>query len=107
VIEHGADVCAVTSNGETALHSVCDLSGASDPKMAQRLEIIQVLLDHGANINARYRNGSTPLHASWSCAQHTRRFGPDLLNLLLEIGAGRPAADKDKRTPADLVDLAK
>jgi hypothetical protein len=27
--------------------------------------------------------------------------------LLLEKGAGRLAADKDKRTPADLVDLAK
>ncbi|KAH8702925.1 ankyrin repeat-containing domain protein [Phaeosphaeriaceae sp. PMI808] len=84
VVEHGTDVCAVTSDGETALHSVCDLSSASNPKMAQRLAIIHILLDHGANVNARDQTGSTPLHASWSCAQYSSRFGPDLFNLLLK-----------------------
>jgi ankyrin repeat protein len=48
VVEHGTYVCAVTLDVETPLHSVCDLSSASDPEIAQRLAIIHILLDHGA-----------------------------------------------------------
>jgi ankyrin repeat protein len=107
MLEHVADVCAVKSDGETALHSVCDFTSAFDPKIAPRLAIIQVLLDHGADINARDHAGSTLLHAAWSCAQRDSCFVPDLFNLLLKKGADRLATYRDMRKPVDLIDLAK
>lgn len=108
MIEQGADICAVTSDGETALHSVCNFSHDADPKIAQRLSIINMLLDQGANINARDQTGSTPLHTSWPHSQFVSlQFTPDLFNLLVEKGADRFAKDVQMRTPFDLIDTKK
>lgn len=107
MIQHGADVCAVTSDGETPLHSVCDFSNALNPRIAQRLTIIQTLLDHGADINARDGSWSTPVHAAWPRGQVCGHFSPDLFNLFLKKGADRHAADKNSRTPNDHVDTTK
>jgi ankyrin repeat protein len=96
LLDHGANVNAITSNGETPLH----LALSDD-----MIEIVQLLLDNGANINAklniRLAEGDTPFFRTIGCG--------DLkcFRLLLEYGRhcvqfNVNEKDDDGRTPLHL-----
>ena len=86
LLQHGADVRAITASGETALHKACQ----NNHKACTRL-----LLQHGAEVNAVDSEGRTALHntCSLGVAACTR--------VLLQHGADVNAADHYGRTPWD------
>ncbi|KAH7087688.1 ankyrin repeat-containing domain protein [Paraphoma chrysanthemicola] len=105
LIQHGVDVKAATSSGETPLHCLGDFGVYCDVSIAERCRIAHMLLDHGADIKARDENGATPLHAAWSCAHHAWGFSPELINTLLDRGADRFAKNGEGKTAVDLIDM--
>lgn len=50
LVDHGADMSALTSSGETPLH------------YAANIETVALFLERGADVNTRGRSGNTPLH---------------------------------------------
>ena len=66
--------------------------------LRNKARIMRLLIEHGADVKARDETQSTPLHmASYSGI-------PDLVQLLIEHGAGTNVQDRDRsqRTPLHL-----
>ena len=76
LLEHGADVLAKTSGGDSPLHLAFIL-----PRMAGREAIIRALLLKGADASAKNSTGRTPLH------QAVFQGSIEALKLLLYHGA--------------------
>ena len=114
IIEHGADVNAMNSRGQTALWFACVdgqnsfvkilLDRAAEPNIADKCddsclhaairgqcdtETIQKIVDHGAHVNTVNKNGATPLLLACSAAQ------PGAVTLLLKAKADPNIADND------------
>ncbi len=81
LIEHGADVHAMTADGKTPLHLEVSREGAG------------YLVEQGAKVNVRAADGSTPLHAA------TQFNHPDVIELLLDKGADPNARMTNGKTP--------
>jgi ankyrin repeat protein len=58
LLDHGADINAVDSSGNTVLHA------AFEKLCRENYDYIKMLLDHGADINAVNNSGKTVLHAA-------------------------------------------
>lgn len=58
LLEHGANVNDVDSEGESALHFAIEAEGALTESM------INLLIEHGANVNLADNFGNTPLHSA-------------------------------------------
>jgi ankyrin repeat protein len=91
LVEHGADVHALSANAmaNTPLHAAA--AGGHAPAVAE-------LLDRGADPNARQHGGYTALH---SAAQSGRT---DLARLLLDRGARVDLSSDDGKTPLALAE---
>jgi ankyrin repeat protein len=89
LLEHGADVAAVSRNDL----AVQPLNSAA---AGRRLDVVEALLDAGADPNARSHAGFAPLHAA---AEHGDR---ELVERLLERGADPSAPLDDGRLAEDL-----
>jgi ankyrin repeat protein len=110
LIEIGADVNAVNSAGEIALHRA-DNTG---------IDVARCLIAHKADVNARDNDGKTPLHSAYSdgivqllidhkadaraldntgkTPLHYYKFG-DCVKILVESGADIEAVDVEGMTP--------
>jgi ankyrin repeat protein len=78
LIEHGADVNAVTISKQTPLH-IAIISGHQ--------KAAEILLDHGTDVNARNDGGDTPLHIA------AYQKNTEMMTLLLEHGADPDSRD--------------
>lgn len=89
LLDHGANVNAADSNGDTPLHIAVR---SNDREMARFL----LTRTPGANVDLANRNGDTPLHlAAWA-------GDVDMVKLLLAHRADPSAKDYHKQTPLDL-----
>ena len=84
ILDCGADVNLIDSNGWTALHHSAD---KGDINMAQ------ILLEAGADVNSYSNARRTPLHLA-AASNHT-----DMVKLLIENGADKEFESEDKCTP--------
>ena len=82
LLEHGADVSAKTSLGDSVLHLVF-----VKERVAGREAIIRSLLLNGVDVCAKNKNGRTPLH------QAVFQDSVEALKLLLEHGADISATE--------------
>lgn len=85
LVQDGANLNAIDSNGDSALHYLMASYGGgglgNEEWRQEFLEVIKYLVSHGANINAQNKKGRTPLMmASRACL-------PDEVSLLLTLGA--------------------
>ena len=96
LVEHGADVSAKNTDGNTPLHNLCDILHAfvygkygemydGVPEIGKlhldALDVVQLLLHHHTDPSARGKDGNTPLHlAAGAGDNHT-------VALLIEHGA--------------------
>jgi len=86
LLDHGADVNAVSAYGETAVH-IAAAHGFAD--------ILELLINNGGSINAKTNAGWTPLHeACWQGRVAAAR-------VLFERGADPNARDNNGATPLD------
>jgi len=86
LLSHGADVNAVSTYGETAVHIVAARGFA---------DILELLINNGGNIRAKTNAGWTPLHeACWQGRVAAAR-------VLFEAGADPNTFDNDGYTPLD------
>ena len=86
LLEKGANVNAVDSEGWTPLHFAAQNGHAS---------VVEVLLEKGANVNAVNSKGCTPLHSAvWGGHE-------SVVKVLIQAGANVNAVDKYGRTPLD------
>ena len=101
LLEHGADVHVVDTNGCTPLHDACDPQGWA------ALEAVKTLLQHGADTRAADARGWQPVH--FLAAQERRQPLPypkyetsdiaDIIKALQGHGADVDALDAEGRTP--------
>lgn len=99
VLAAGADIKATNDKGQTALMKAVTLDHRYTP--AQRLPMIELLLQKGANINDRDKNGFTPL--LHSVVQFMSEAGgvishPEVVKLLLDRGADVHTKNNDGNT---------
>lgn len=89
IINAGANVNAVNTEGETPLHNA----------IYEDIEkIIDLLIKHGANVNAVTKDQTAPLHT-------TAQFGKEKsVELSLKNGADRNILNKDGKTPLMLAE---
>jgi hypothetical protein len=85
LIARGADLNAVSPQGDTALHLAASHS----------TEVARVLIAAGADVNVRDKTGRTPLH-------HAVSSRPEISDALIAAGADRYAADKYGVTPESI-----
>lgn len=89
LVKEGADLEAVNSMGETALHTACQYGKFKNAK---------ALLSLGANVNAKNNRGKVPLYTASVYNSHEPTIFP-LLKLLLDAGS-----EITTRTIGDLSD---
>ena len=88
LIEHGANVDAVTSLGKNVMHMAAE---GNQPSM-----LIYLITEQHQSSQSVDENGSTPLH--WACY-----FGAEeAVNFLLNLNANINEQDKEKLTPLHL-----
>ena len=93
LLEHGADVTAVTSGSmSTPLHAAARSAGP---------DTVILLFAHGADPNPVDGCGQTPLHKAVDIIFESPRLGKIAL-LLLDSGANSNAIDQDGNTPLHL-----
>jgi ankyrin repeat protein len=80
LLEHGADVEALTSSGVTPLHLASQKG---------QLEVAGMLIEHGADVTAQNWRGTTPLHLASQNGQ------VKVVGMLIEHGADVTAQNKD------------
>jgi fructose-1-phosphate kinase PfkB-like protein len=68
LIEHGANVNAVSSDGATPLHNACKAG------MVTNLDFVQLLLEEGADPNFQMPSGLTPLMFTTADAPGAAKF---------------------------------
>jgi len=124
LVEHGADLEAVDSNGYTPLrwaagcesyHKLDLLSelGANleaadrdgntalhDLAREAAPDTVRLLVERGANVNARNAWGATPLHV----AAQRSLFAEEVYRVMCEHGADPEARDEQGRSPAELLE---
>ncbi|CAN0548829.1 unnamed protein product, partial [Ectocarpus sp. 12 AP-2014] len=88
LLKHGADVNALDSKKQTALHFATGITFSA--------EAILVLIRAGGDINAQKANGGTPLHSA------ARRLKPVAVDILLRHGALENLVDKNGKTAEDV-----
>jgi hypothetical protein len=76
LLEHGADIDAPTTSGETPLYRAVKTNN---------IEVVRLLLEHGADVTALNISGETP-------SQLTRRK-PEVRQLLSEYGTGTKSVE--------------
>ncbi|XP_031788662.1 serine/threonine-protein phosphatase 6 regulatory ankyrin repeat subunit B-like [Nasonia vitripennis] len=84
VTNHGADLQARDSKGETALHIAVSKG---------LVPIVEMMLEKGADVQARDLGGQTPLHFA------ALRGQVQIVEMLLEKGAGVNVPDESGQTP--------
>eukprot|EP01105_Mastigella_eilhardi_P027040 TRINITY_DN811_c0_g1_i6.p1 TRINITY_DN811_c0_g1~~TRINITY_DN811_c0_g1_i6.p1 ORF type:complete len:525 (-),score=64.53 TRINITY_DN811_c0_g1_i6:120-1694(-) len=84
LVEHGANVHAITTDGECAL---------TQAAMFPTAELVRLLIDHGASCNVTTKTKYTPLHNA------CRRGLLGVCTVLVERGAQVGAAASDGKTP--------
>jgi ankyrin repeat protein len=89
LIEHGADVNAVTKNSLENMPIHAAAAG-------RHIDICALLLEHGADVNARQHGGFTPLHTP---AQHGDRT---MVELFLRRGADPALTNDEGKSAADV-----
>ena len=85
LLEGGASLATVDSDGNTALHYAASLEN-------NQAELVNMLLKHGASIEARNNVGVTPLHAAIG------HYNEPAAVALLEGGASLATVDSDGNT---------
>ena len=97
MLERGANVNALDQDHETPLHLALYKSNT---------KTVQVLLgDHDINVNVENVRGQTPLHLASLLVftdQGSKPDGPEVVQLLLGLGANVNARDKDLASPLHL-----
>jgi hypothetical protein len=84
LLEHGADVSAVNSHNNTALHmALCN------PNHKRKERIVLALLLHGADVNKHGRYDKTPMHYA------VRYASSAIVKILLNHGADISRRDED------------
>jgi|GEM_PF-2990276 len=83
LLDKGADVNAMDTEGYTSLYAAIDLNYVA---------VIELLLQNGANVNAVDKHGYTALHAAADIGNI------NIVNLLLQKGAEVNPVDKDRYT---------
>ncbi|MBR7131023.1 MAG: ankyrin repeat domain-containing protein [Lentisphaeria bacterium] len=91
LVERGADVNALNSENQTALHLVLSRKQPGDIAAA-----VKFLLDNGANIHALDADGDTPLSLAFALDNIT--ITPEILDMLIQAGAD-PNHTAGKYTP--------
>lgn len=86
LIERGADINAETSDGTTPLVLAATMG---------RESVIRLLHAHGAALDHRTQSGSTAL----SLVAHSVPISPNIVRLLMELGANPNIPDNSGRTP--------
>lgn len=98
LLEKGADIKAVNSNGDTplvqSLKTMCIVSSSS-PAL-QRLKIIEALIQHGANVNNTVFGTTTLLRYSMDINNI------EIVKLLLKYGADCNALDEKGHTAVEV-----
>ena len=97
LLEHGADVNAVSIEGWTAVYQA-----AHSIKSHQRMETIKVLIQHGADVNIKInliRGGEAPLHQIVDLYDNYIADALDIIKLLVEAGADINAKDAGDQVP--------
>ena len=90
LLEHGADVTALTNYGETPLHTAAKW---------KTVEVIRVLIEHGADVGAKNNRSSTPLHNAVEHLYAVEHRTVEVVRVLLEHGANVGAEDDRGSTP--------
>jgi ankyrin repeat protein len=83
LLEQGADINSVDTNGSTCLHMACAFGSA---------KCIEILLDHGAGIETRDNRGCTPLNVAVIAGR------PEIVEFLLNRGASLDTTDNSGNT---------
>jgi len=84
LLDHGADPSIRTADGWSLLHSaaaVDEVDLRTQPRGAEHVEIVHMLLAHGADVNSTDRSGASPL---FYAALKSHR---NVMELLLDAGA--------------------
>lgn len=89
LIEHGADVNAISENSQRNRPIHAAAAGRKYP-------LVKLLLDHGADPNAQQAEGWTPLLLA------VNNFDEEMTSLLLDSGADTEIANKAGLTPLSL-----
>ena len=90
LLEHGADIDAVTNKGDTAIQYAANYFAANHS------EIVKLLISKGANVNIQNAYGATLLHSA------SRKGDSSLVKILLSNGAKPNIKDNDGKTPLDI-----
>ena len=95
LLEHGASVDAVNSEGETALMITCD-----GRKLVAKESLINLLVEHGADVNKVDNRGNTLLmrYVSWYS-----EASPSVVRALLDYGTDVTIKNREGETVFDIL----